>query len=138
MTTIPLRVCIAITIYKGQGIKVGPGEEFERIVVRPINASRPVTGQQELVQFSRAKDLKYIAVANQPEELVTDKLLKIGKTKRNEKRKEFMQFLKFKEEDTLCKFREEISKLDLNGQGDGTFEDGCNFLFNWYRSTYFN
>jgi PIF1 helicase. len=136
MTTIPLRVCIAITIYKGQGITVGPGEEFERIVVHiPINASRPVTGQ-ELVQFSRAKDLKYIAVGNQPDELVTDKLLKIGKTKGNEKRKEFMQFLQCKEEETLCFFREEISKLNPNGQGNGTFDDGCNFLLNWYRSTY--
>jgi hypothetical protein len=40
MTTIPLRVCIAITTYKGQGITVGPGEEFERIVVHiSLNSS---------------------------------------------------------------------------------------------------
>jgi hypothetical protein len=45
-----------------------------------------VTGQ-ELVQFSRAKHLKYIA--DPGELLVTEKLLKIGKNKGNEKRKDF-------------------------------------------------
>jgi hypothetical protein len=139
MTTIPLRVCIiAITIYKGQGISVGPSEEFERIVVvqAPINSSISVTGQHELVQFSRAKDLKYIAVGNKPEELVTDKLLKIGKNKGNEKRKEFVPCLRSKEEDTLHFIQEEISILGANGQGNGTYEDGCEFLLNWYRSTF--
>jgi hypothetical protein len=82
--------------------------------------------------------LKYIAVGNKPEELVTDKLLKIGKNKGNEKRKEFVQYLRSKEEDTLHFIQEEISKLGANGQGNGTYEDGCEFLLNWYRSTFFN
>jgi hypothetical protein len=136
MTTIPLRVCIAITIYKGQGITVGPGEEFERIVVHiPNNSSINVNGQ-ELVQFSRAKDLKYIAVGNKPDELVTDKLLKIGKNKGNEKRKEFVEFLRSKEEDTLHLIHEQISDLGGNEHGPGSYENGCQFLLNWYRSTF--
>jgi hypothetical protein len=93
VSTIPLRVCIAITTYKGQGITVGPGEMFEQLVIHlPINSKMSVTGQEH-VQFSRAKDLKYIAIGNSPNDLVTEKLLKIGKNKGNEKRKEFLQFL---------------------------------------------
>ena len=33
ITKIPLRVCIAITIHKTQGMTIGPGEQFEKIVV---------------------------------------------------------------------------------------------------------
>lgn len=64
ISTIPLRICIAITAYKGQGITVGDGEAFERIVVHlPLTSQMSVAGQ-ELVQFSRAKDLKYLAIGN--------------------------------------------------------------------------
>ena len=97
MTTIPLRVCVAITTYKGQGITVGLGEMFERIVIHlPINSSSMSVNGQELVQFSRAKALSNIAIGNKLDELVTDKLLKIGKNKGNEKRKEFVQCLQTK------------------------------------------
>lgn len=52
----------------------------------PLNSKSSVTGQ-ELVQFSRAKDLKYTAIGNDLEELVTEKLLKLGNKKGNEKGK---------------------------------------------------
>jgi ATP-dependent exoDNAse (exonuclease V), alpha subunit - helicase superfamily I member len=55
--TVPLRVCVAITIYKSQGITVGKGEQFEHVVVHlPLNSKRVVPGL-ELVAFSRAKSL---------------------------------------------------------------------------------
>jgi hypothetical protein len=84
MSTIPLRVCITITTYKGPCITVGPGEMFEHEVIHlHLDSKLPVTGQ-ELVQFSRAKNLKYIAIGNSSNDLVHEKLLKIGKNKVNE------------------------------------------------------
>jgi hypothetical protein len=139
VSTIPLRVCIAITTYKGQGITVGPGEMFEQLVIHlPIDSKMSVTGQ-ELVQFSRAKDLKYIAIGNSSNDLVTEKLLKIGKNKGNEKRKEFLQFLSSREEETFAYFQEEIQKLSSTENIElGSFDDGCDFLLRWYRSNFFD
>ena len=62
---------------------MGDGEVFDRIVVHlPLNSRISVTGQ-ELVQFSRATYLKYLAIGNSMDEWVTEKLLKIGKNKGN-------------------------------------------------------
>jgi Fe-S cluster assembly ATPase SufC len=49
-----------------------------------------------LLQFSRAKDLKCIAIGYSFNDLVTEKLLKIGKSGGNEKRRELIQFLRTK------------------------------------------
>jgi hypothetical protein len=137
ISTIPLRICIAITVYKGQGITVGDGEAFERIVVHlPMKSQITVAGQ-ELVQFSRAKDLKYLAIGNSMDELVTEKLLKIGKNKGNEKRKEFVEYLRPREEATFAYYEEEIQKLVSLDNDSGTFDDGCDFLLRWYREHFF-
>lgn len=138
ISTIPLRVCIAITTYKGQGITVGIGETFERIVIHlPLDSKFSVTGQ-ELVQFSRAKDLRYIAIGNDLDELVTEKLLKIGKNKGNDKRKEFVEYLKSKQEATLSYYQEEIKKIGCDNGYGGTYDDGCDFLLHWYRTNFFH
>ena len=63
MTTIPLRVCKAITNNKSQGIVVGPIKVWDRV------ASWLATGKQRknlgyLVEFSRATDYNMIAISN--------------------------------------------------------------------------
>jgi hypothetical protein len=104
------------------------------VIHLPLNSSISVPGQ-ELVQFSRAKSLSNIAIGNKYEELVTDKLLKIGKNKGNETRKEFFQCLQQKEQATLAYYHDAISKLHHSeGQEPCTFEGGCDFLLDWYRS----
>jgi hypothetical protein len=56
VSTIPLRLCVAITTYKSQGTTAGPGEMFEKIVIHlPLSSnSRTVTGQ-ELFNFQEPK-----------------------------------------------------------------------------------
>ena len=65
----PLRVCIAITIHKSQGMTIGRGEIFEKVVVYlpENNRSSP---KLELVAFSRVKTLADIAVGNMSNNLV--------------------------------------------------------------------
>jgi hypothetical protein len=134
--TVPLRVCVAITIYKSQGITVGKGEQFEHVVVHlPLNSKRVVPGL-ELVAFSRAKSLDCIAVGNPASDLVTDRILKIGKTKSNKAYKDFMNMLSKKEQETFQIFETRITALDSNrveGQ-EPTFQGGCDFLLQWYHS----
>jgi PIF1 helicase. len=135
--TVPLRVCVAITIYKSQGITVGKGEQFEHVVVHlPLNSKRVVPGL-ELVAFSRAKSLDCVAVGNSASDLVADRILKIGKTKGNKAYKDFMALLAKKEEETFQLFGERITRLASNIVPEGqspTFQDGCDFLLQWYHS----
>mmetsp|Transcript_8160 Transcript_8160/g.15358 ORF Transcript_8160/g.15358 Transcript_8160/m.15358 type:complete len:325 (+) Transcript_8160:354-1328(+) len=133
--TVPLPVCIAITIYKSQGITVGHGEFFKHVVVHlPLNSKRVVPGL-ELVVFSRAKSLDCLAVGNTPHDLAADRILKIGKTKGNKNYKDFMALLAKKEQDTFEIFERKITELDTSAGGScKTFEGGFEFLVRWYHS----
>jgi ATP-dependent exoDNAse (exonuclease V) alpha subunit len=131
--TVPLRVCVAITIYKSQGITVGKGEQFEHVVVHlPLNSKRVVPGL-ELVAFSRAKSLDCVAVGNPASDLVSDRILKIGKTKGNKAYKDFMDMLSKKEQETFQIFQTRITALDSNTE-EPTFQGGCDFLLQWYHT----
>jgi hypothetical protein len=140
MSTIPLRLCVAITTYKSQGMTCGYGELFEKVVVHlPLSRTRRAITGQELVQFSRAKELTCIAVGNSADDLTTEQLLKIGKTSGNEKRKCFLDKLLNMEQATLMTFEQNIAMLDnrYNDCERKTFDGGCDFLLHWYRSNYF-
>ena len=65
ITTIPLRVCKAISIHKSQGITVGPGNAWEKLVVTlPREDAKHKLSGAELVAFSRVTDLNHIAIAD--------------------------------------------------------------------------
>ena len=65
ITTVPLRVCKAITIHKSQGITVGPGNVWEKLVVTlPRKDARHKLSGAELVAFSRVADLNHLVIAN--------------------------------------------------------------------------
>jgi hypothetical protein len=97
-----------------------------------------ITGQ-ELVQFLRTKDLKCIADGNSAHDVNTEQLLKIGKTSGNKKWKCFLDKLHNMEQSTLRTFEQNIAML--NDRYDDckrkTFDGGCDFLLDWYRSNYF-
>ena len=133
--TVPLHVCIAITIYKSQGITVGNGEFFNHVIVHlPLHSKRVVPGL-ELVAFSRAKSLDCLAVGNTPHDLAADRIIKIGKTKRNKYYKDFMALLAKKEQDTFEIFERKITELDTSGEGScKTSQGGFEFLVQWYHS----
>ena len=87
--TIPLRVCIAITIHKSQGMTVGEGEIFEKVVVYlPEEGMRKHPGL-ELVAFSRVKRPEDLAVGNDSTTLTRTQILKNGKGKIYDLRREF-------------------------------------------------
>jgi hypothetical protein len=135
ITTIPIRVCIAITIYKSQGLTIGNGEQFERVVIHlPLDRRRVVPGL-ELVAFSHAKNLQCLAIGNRMEELVTDRLMKIGQSKGQQSYKDFMDLMKGKERETFEIYEGRIKDLVTNEIPDNrTFEGGCEYLLEWYHS----
>ena len=61
---IPLRVCIAISIHKRQGMTIGLGEVFEKVVVYLPEDQCEQSPGLELMAFARAKGPDCLAVAN--------------------------------------------------------------------------
>ena len=64
VTSIPLRVCKAITIHKSQGMSVGPGNSFESAVIYlPQKGERSNPGS-ELVVTSRVTDISFLVICD--------------------------------------------------------------------------
>ena len=80
--TIPLRVCIAISIHKSQGMTIGPGEVFEKVVVYLPEDQREQSPGLELVAFSRAKGPDCLAVGNNSNNLTIMSIQKLEHLKR--------------------------------------------------------
>ena len=55
VSAIPLRVYIAMTIHKAQGMTVGEGMDFEKLILYLTVAGQRTTPGLELVTFSRVK-----------------------------------------------------------------------------------
>ena len=128
---IPLRVCVAITIHKSQGMTIGPGQTFERAVVYlPETNSRSPPGL-ELVAISRAMNPKSFAVGNELGSLSKMFIKKIGTSKAYDLRREFEAELTAKAETSMLQIKESIRSLDPNNEIK-TYEGGCQFLFDWY------
>ena len=87
MATIPLRICKAVTIYKSQGIDVGPNKVWEKVLVwLPIGRRRKNPGS-EIVAFFRVSYITASEIGNPLHE--TDRMIifKIGKGKSCDKHK---------------------------------------------------
>jgi len=55
MTTFPIRVCVALTIHKAQGMTIGEGELFNKVIIYFPNPTDKLVPGLMLVAFSRAK-----------------------------------------------------------------------------------
>ena len=132
ITAIPLRVCVAITIHKSQGMTIGPGQTFKRAVVHlPEQGSRSPPGL-ELVALSRAMNPDCFAIGNDIATLTKLYVKKIGKGKAYDLRRTFESELIEKAEQSTQKVKESITSLDPSYEGK-TFERGCQFLLSWYH-----
>ena len=80
MSAIPLQVCKALSIHKSQGMTVGEGKQFKKVIVYLPNNGNKCTGQ-ELVATSRAVELNDFTIGNSISQLTRQELLKIGRSK---------------------------------------------------------
>ena len=132
-TTVPLRICKAISIYKSQGITVGKDNQWEYVVVgMPDPDSRHKSSGQELVAFSRAQTETCLAIAEDIE-LTMDMFTKIGKSNACEKKRKFEKTLKDRQEASQQWIKDKITDLDnTHNDGQKTFDGGYEFLCRWY------
>ena len=132
ISTIPLRVCKAITIYKSQGITIGEDKVWKRVVVcLPTGRQRKTPGA-ELVGFSRATEPGRLAIGNRLCDLDRINLLKLGTSIACQKRIEFETYLTGLSQISQVHYTENITQLNpFNIQ---TFEGGCEHLLQWYNS----
>ena len=96
VSAIPLRVCIAMTIHKAQGMTVEEGMDFEKLIVYLTVAGQRTTPGLELVAFSRVKKPEDIAVGNPVGELAIANITNIGNTPEYKTHRDFKTMLKEK------------------------------------------
>jgi hypothetical protein len=86
VTTIPLRVCKAVTIHKSQGLTVGNGHFWELLVVGlPSGKGSGSTLGLEQVSFSRASELENLTQISTTDSPVTvERLVSIRLTRSDE------------------------------------------------------
>ena len=138
VTTIPLRVCVALTIHKSQGMTIGPGENFEHAVVYLPDKSKnqKSTAGLELVGISRVTSPEFLAIGNDSKSLCIANLKKIGISKTNDNIRTFHKYVE-KRSSCTCKIvRDHISSLDnvSGSEEERTYENGCNYLLSWFNS----
>ena len=110
-TTIPLRVCKALTVHKSQGMSVGPSQVWKRVVVCMAESGRRRTPGVEQVAFSRAEDGASFAVTC-PVDLTREMFQRIGQGASYEKRREFENDLRALAFETQAPIIEMIRELD--------------------------
>jgi hypothetical protein len=128
MTTIPLRVCKAITIIKSQGQSVGPGNNWTKLVCRLPQRSTPGL---ELVAISRVTDPSCLMIL--PENLTIDRLLRIGQSPAYQPRRDFEEKCREQAVQSETQLEALIASMDVN-LDNATFEGGYQVLVSWYRA----
>ena len=132
--TIPLKVCVAITIHKSQGMTIGPREQFERAVVYlPATNSKSPPGL-ELVAMSRVTSPSNLAIGNSFRDLTRADIRSIGKTAKYQLRKDFEIEMERLCQNSQQNVKQSITNLDTSTEGK-TYEGGCNFLLDWFNRT---
>ena len=133
----PLQLCKALTIHKAKGMTACEGKMFEEVVVcLPVGGTK--CPGQELVASSRAVELRDFAIGNPVDQLTKQDLLSIGRTPAYKDHRAFVDKIKMKSGPSQEPTRLNITALDTSTtiDTDKTFEGGCAFLLNWYRTTF--
>ena len=133
MTTFPIRVCVALTIHKAQGMTIGEGELFNKVVIYFPNPTNKLVPGLMLVAFSRAKNASDFAVGNVKSQLNQATIKNTGKGKPYEKRRDFLVKLQVRSPESMEVTMERIKAIDPS-VGNKTYEGGCEFLLEWYRN----
>ena len=130
ITSLPLCCCVALTIGKSQGRAVGPGQQFQKLIITfPAGNTRSAPGL-EFFAFYRAKYLDYLAIGNSSSELSYQSLMKIGETPAYVKRRTFQNKLREPAVQSQRRTVDHITDLDPSPD-QKSFQDGCQFLLDW-------
>ena len=118
VSAIPLRVCIAMTIHKAQGITVGEGMDFEKLIVYLTMTGQRTTPGIDLVAYYRVKKPEDIAVGNPMGELTIANITNIGNTPAYKTRRDIKKMLKEKDFATQQPTIDAITQLDATVLGE--------------------
>jgi hypothetical protein len=140
INAIPLQICKSLSIHKSQGMTVGQGKQFKKVVVHlPIGQRNNCPGL-ELVAISRAMAVEDFAIGNDKVEVTKQALMKIGKSNAYKVRKDFLNNLRLKAVSTQKREKELIGGMDPQGANsldiEENYKQGCEFLLKWYRDNY--
>jgi hypothetical protein len=139
ITALPLQICKSLSIHKSQGMTVGQGKQFKKVVVHLPTGQRNNVPGLELVAISRAMAIEDFAIGNEKVEITKQALLKIGRSKAYASRKEFLEGLRAKAATDQAREKQYISGLDpeIDEHYDlASYERGCDFLLQWYKDNY--
>jgi hypothetical protein len=81
ISAIPLQLCKSLSIHKSQGMTVGQGKQFKKVVVHLPIAQRNNCPGLEMVAISRAMTVGDFAIGNKKVEVTKQALRKIGRSK---------------------------------------------------------
>jgi len=133
--TLPLIICKSLSIHKSQGMTVGEGKQFKKVVVHLPNNRRIVPGL-ELVAISRAVSIQDFAIGNEENDITKQRLKRIGNTPAYKARNEFLAKLKEEYETSQRATLEAITSLDETDDSEKTLDGGMKFLLKWYRENF--
>jgi hypothetical protein len=124
-------ICKSLSIHKNQGMTVGHGKQFTKVVVHlPVGVGGNKCPGLELVAVSRAVELNDFAVDNSITELTKQALLRIRNTDAYRSRNMFLP-MPSQEKNIVA-----ITQLDTTTTSNKTFVGGCKFLLERFRSTF--
>jgi hypothetical protein len=136
ISALPLQIYRALTIHKSQGMTVGEGEQFEKVIVYlPDNARTPGL---PLVACSRSKKATDFAIGNNLHQDVSKKdIQQIGSTKAYKARRSILKELGEKAKETQQPTIDGIAALhEGEMESNRSFEGGCEFLLKWYINNF--
>jgi hypothetical protein len=127
-------ICKLLSIHKSQGMSVGHGKQFTKVVVHlPVGIGGNKCPGLELVAVSRAVELHDFAVGNSIE-LTKQALLKIGNTDAYRAQNMFLEETRRKSIPSKQPTIVAITQLDFTTTSNKTFVGGCKFLLEWYEN----
>ena len=135
MVTFPLRIAVAITAHKSQGMTIAEDEPFEYAVMHyPEPGTRAPPLGLEHVMTTRPKNLANFCIGNLLNDLDKNTIKRIGKSDGHDKRRAYQNELKQIYKTDKIRMEAEIGEMDPSG--NSSYDAGRLFLLQWYRDQF--
>ena len=132
LLTFPLIVCIAITIHKVQGMTIGKGHVFEKMIMYFPRAGSKAQPGIEYTATTRPENIDDFAIGGSVLDITQKGVMKIGSTSAYKARNEFQKMVQKMSDADMVTTKAAISAQDPNADHQ-TYDGGCDFLIQWYR-----